>query len=853
MTKIENYRVLVLSAAPKVQQTIKQMLEQQGSLVELVFTPLDLIQVLLRREFDVTIIDASLPAYDSRVMGYAQTIQPWLQLMVLGQSFPLNSRPAFLPAEPVFRLDENLQAEDLRRQVQEAVQRKREALHAPISLPLNRILFFLEKLRAFLPDLFEHHKSFPLMDYLLAGIASMIPCQVAGAFIMRENNPILKLKVIHPATDSFLRQVQDEMLAGYKMLNSGHTADWAVVVENEPQTSANSSVNAVGSLFVIPLVANQQLQGMLAFAAAEPHAYSSAETSYVCHIANHLSRIFPDLSRIQTLAVRDELTGLYNRRSFENEMRRAWQLSQRYRYPIGLLMMDLDKFKSLNDNYGHMIGDAVLKEFARILEGVARKTDVLARYGGDEFAVILTNTNAEQTKAFAQRLLDAVATHVFCEDRYPLQMSVSIGTSSSDHPGIDKESDLLSLADHACYLAKDSGKGGVSSADELSHGAEPTPPPASAPADEPSVPDKQGQIMIVDDEVIICNMFEKILTSAGFTVLTETNPRRALERIREMPNRIDLALIDLKMPEMNGIDVIKAVKAMAPEIVCIVLTGFASVDNTIAAIRAGAYDFMQKPVDFDELTFALKRGVEHRRLRRQVETCRQQMEETLDERTRSLNETARALENSYMATMEALAAALTVHEADTVEHDRRVADYAAFLARRMNIDEEQVVKIKRGALLHDIGKIGIPDVILQKAGPLTEAERDIIRQHAAIGYGILKNIPFLQEEAEMIYQHHENYDGSGYPHGLSGKAITFGARLFAVVDALDALRSNRVYRKAVSLEDAVSEIKRCSGTQFDPAIVEVFLSCYNEMDGMHKGTVDGLVEAGPGSQSPATT
>ena len=842
MTKIDNSQILALSADPNGQKAINKMLKKWGCVVESVFTPLDLIQMLLRREFDVAIIDASLPAYNARLMGYAQTIQPWLQWMVLGQPVHADSLPAFLPVEPGFQLEKNIQAEDLRRQVQAAVQRKQQIMQNPVRLPLNRILFFLEKLRAFLPELLEHHQSFPLMDYLQTGIASMIPCQVAGSFTTRENYPALKLKIIHPVTDSFLRQVEDEMLAGYKLLNSGQDIARTVVVENEGQVSPSSSVNAVGSWLVIPLVAGQQLQGMMAFATAEPQAYSGAETSYICHITNHLSRVFPDLSRMQSLAVRDELTGLNNRRSFENEIRRAWQLSQRYRYPIGLLMMDLDKFKSLNDNYGHMIGDAVLKEFARILESIARRTDVLARYGGDEFAVILTNANAEQTKAFGQRLQDAVAGHVFCDGRYPLQMSVSIGAASSAHPGIDKESDLLSLADRACYLAKDSGEGKVGTADEVSSGEQPTPPPVSASATEPAVPVTQGQIMIIDDEVAICNMFEKILTPSGFTVLTETNPRRALERIREMPDQIDLALIDLKMPEMNGIDVIKAVKVMAPEIVCIVLTGFASVDNTIAAIRAGAYDFMQKPVDFDELTFALKRGVEHRRLRRQLETCQHQMEETLDERTRALNETASALENSYMATMEALAAALTVHETDTVEHDRRVAEYAAFLARRMNIDEEQIMKIKRGALLHDIGKIGIPDAILQKAGSLTEAERDIIRQHAAIGYGILKNIPFLQEEAEMINQHHENFDGSGYPRGLSGKAITFGARLFAVVDAFDALRTNRVYRKAVLLEEAVAEIKRCSGTQFDPAIVEVFLSCYKEMDNLCNKAAAGPAE-----------
>jgi diguanylate cyclase (GGDEF)-like protein/putative nucleotidyltransferase with HDIG domain len=831
MTRIDNSQVLVLSANYDGQPAIVRMLKKCGCQAESVFTPLDLLQMLLNREFDAAIIDASLPGHDSRLIGYALAIQPWLQWIALGRAANQEMAPAFLPAEPDFRLENPPDEEELLRTVQQALSRKQQTLQAPVHLQLNRELFFLEKLRAFLPELLDYHKSFPLMDYLQAGISAIMPCHVSGSFIMRETKPVLKLKIIHPVSSSFLDQVKNEMLIGYKMLNKDHAVDLTVVVEDEGQISADCSANSVDSLFVIPLVSNQQFHGILAFAAPEPRIYPGAETAYITHITNHLARVFPDLSRIQSLAVRDELTGLNNRRSFENEMRRAWQLSRRYKYPIGLLMMDLDKFKSLNDNYGHMIGDAVLKEFAQILEGVSRKTDVLSRYGGDEFAVILTNANAEQTGLFARRLQDSVANHVFCEDRYPLQMSVSIGTASSDHPGIDNESSLLSLADRACYHAKDSGGKKIGTADEISQNETSTVSAVNTPEAKPVAPDKQGQLMIIDDEVIIVNMYEKILTQSGFSVLTETNPRAALERIRKIPDQIDVALVDLKMPEMNGIEVIKAIKVMAPEIVCIVLTGFASVDNTIAAIRAGAYDFMQKPVNFDELTFTLKRGVENRRLRRQVEALRQQMEETLDERTRSLNETARALENSYMATMEALAAALTVHEADTVRHDRRVAEYAALLARRMDIDEDQVIKIQRGALLHDIGKIGIPDAILQKAGPLTEAEKDIIRQHAEIGYSILRNIPFLQEEGEMVYQHHENYDGTGYPRGLAGRDIVLGARLFAVVDTFDALCADRVYRKGVSMEQAVVEIKRCSGTQFDPEIVRVFLACYGEMAG----------------------
>lgn len=838
MSNREQPQLIAFSADPMVQQFFQHELREWGCRVESVFTPLDMIQLLLRQEVDVALVDAGTPGYDGCLLGYARTLQPWLQWIVLGGADHRElGRPAGLAAEPEVRMAMPPPAGDLWREVSAAVRRKRKAQSTPVALPLSRILFYIEKMRAFLPALLEHHQSFPLMDALRTGIAATLPCQVAGALIVRETAPILKLAVRQPVTPAFLRQCESAMRAGYRLFMAGRAKEQALAVESEGEVSESSAFQAVGSLAVIPLVAGQKLQGMLAFAAAASGAYDRAEIAHIAHMVNHLARIFPDLAHMQSLAVRDELTGLNNRRSFESELRRAWLLSRRYRYPVGLLMMDLDKFKSLNDNYGHMIGDAVLKEFAGILAGVVRRTDVLARYGGDEFVVILTNANLEQTTAFARRIVEAVAGHVFCRERYPLQMSVSIGAAGSDAPGVEKESDLLALADRACYLAKEGGRGGVGSAAEVGRVEEPAPLPAPPPA--PAAADKQGQVMIIDDEAIVGSMFERMLAPLGFVVLSETNPRRALERIREMPDRIDVALIDLKMPEMSGIDVIKALKAMEPELVCMVLSGYASVDNTVAAIRAGAYDFMQKPLNFDELTFALKRAVEHRRLRRQVLVCQRRMEETLDERTRSLRETADALEASYMATLEALAATLQMHEPDTIEHDRRVSEYAVFLARRLNLPEDYIVEIRRGALLHDIGKIGIPDAILQKAGPLTEAENAVMRQHPVIGWQIVKNVPFLQDEAEMVFQHHERFDGSGYPRGLAGTAIDYGARLFAVVDTFDALRSDRVYHKAVSVEEAVDEIRRHSGTHFDPDIVKAFLDCYREMDTLERGKTQG--------------
>jgi putative two-component system response regulator len=358
----------------------------------------------------------------------------------------------------------------------------------------------------------------------------------------------------------------------------------------------------------------------------------------------------------------------------------------------------------------------------------------------------------------------------------------------------------------------------------------PAPLPSGPSTPTPSVNTDKGRLLIVDDEPSTCQLFKEVLAQKGFQVQSATSALKALELIQSNPENTEVVLTDLNMPEIDGAQLVTILKGVNPPVVPIMVTGFSSADNVIMAMRAGAYDFVRKPVNFDELEFVINRAIEHRRLRLEVDTHRQHLEAKLEEKTESQQKILHDLESSYLATLEALSSVITLREANTASHNLRVSEYALFLARQMKLPPDRQNILRRAALLHDIGKIGIPDSILLKAGPLNPAERKIVKEHSLAGYNILKEIPFLRKEAELVYSHHERLDGSGYPRGLIGEQICLEARIFAVGDAFDAMRSDRVYRAATTLEKTVSEIQLHSGTQFDPEVVQVFLSCYHEMD-----------------------
>lgn len=255
----------------------------------------------------------------------------------------------------------------------------------------------------------------------------------------------------------------------------------------------------------------------------------------------------------------------------------------------------------------------------------------------------------------------------------------------------------------------------------------------------------------------------------------------------------------------------------------VMVTAVHDIQVALQALRNGAYDYLLKPFEREQLLATVRRALENRRLKRENDAYRTNLEALVAARTQQWKTALSKLEESYDITLEALGDALDLKDAETEHHSKRVTAYTIAIARKMGLPKEEIRVIARGAFLHDIGKMAIPDDILTKPGKLTEAEMDIMKEHCYRGYKIVSRIPFLAEAAEIVYAHQERYDGLGYPRGLKGEEIPLGARIFAIADTLDAMRSDRPYRKAQSIAAARKEIELWAGRQFDPSIVKVFL------------------------------
>ena len=332
---------------------------------------------------------------------------------------------------------------------------------------------------------------------------------------------------------------------------------------------------------------------------------------------------------------------------------------------------------------------------------------------------------------------------------------------------------------------------------------------------------RPARILIADDEAIVRDVLERKLVSLGYACESCTNGREALNLL--IRRKFDLVLADVLMPEMEGATLLKEALRISPDIAVVLVTSIVNIEVAVDSLKDGAYDYITKPFSLEEVSISVSRALEKRRLLLENRNYQRTLEERVASRTRQLQEALRVLEHTYHSTLVALSKALDSRDADSDGHSLRVTVYARRLAQQIGLSEIEIRTLERGVLLHDIGKIGIPDELLRKPGQLSHSEWLLMQKHPEIGYRILSSIKFLKEAAQLVLHHHEQYDGNGYPQRLNGTQINLGARVFSIADALDDLTINRPFQAAISFEDAIRKIKEMSGSHLDPALVNEFL------------------------------
>ena len=331
--------------------------------------------------------------------------------------------------------------------------------------------------------------------------------------------------------------------------------------------------------------------------------------------------------------------------------------------------------------------------------------------------------------------------------------------------------------------------------------------------------DPLPSILIVDDEPEIRAILSDLFYGK-YDCTTAASAEEALELLAEA--NYELVVSDITMPGLSGLDMIPHVRNNSPNTVVVMISGMQTVESAIEALRLGAFDYVMKPFDLRQVEAVVTRALEHQNLIVAKQRYEDHLEELVEQRTAELDQALNSLEDAYRSTLKALTAALETRDLETHGHSERVVSYSMRLGREYGLDNERLKSLEFGSLLHDIGKIGVPDLILRKPAKLTSEEWVLMREHPVHGQQILRGIKFLEGAARVVAQHHEKWDGSGYPLGLSADDIDICARIFSVADAFDAITSDRVYRKGKPYEAAAQELDEWAGKQFDPKVVEAF-------------------------------
>ncbi len=336
-----------------------------------------------------------------------------------------------------------------------------------------------------------------------------------------------------------------------------------------------------------------------------------------------------------------------------------------------------------------------------------------------------------------------------------------------------------------------------------------------------------SKILIADDDSLVRTAIQKILTLFDHEVVAVESGRQVLEHISD---EFDVIVLDINMPDMDGFETLERLNQQQVDIPVLFLTGAGSMDYAVKAIHLGAYDFLTKPIaDIELFHVKVKQAVEKRHFLLQEKAYKDQLEREVQAKTRELAEKnllleqySNDLENATVQIMSSLQAAMEEKDGYTAGHTRRVTELAMLLGQSARLAGDDLLVLRRASQFHDIGKLVIDLSCIRKPGSLSPEEWALIKKHPEIGASIIEPLTFMDRERDIIRHHHERLDGTGYPDGIGGDELDTLTRIITIVDSYDAMTSRRNYRKNLTSPEAVGELRRCAGTQFDPELVEIF-------------------------------